>query len=81
MSSVKGSLIYIFKAIFLSIQHLNDEELEQLTSGDIEEWDSLNQLNLLAAIEEEFELQIPDDEALKFNSFLYIEEYLNNVKA
>ena len=79
MDKTYNVLVLIYKTIFLSTEHLDDEAFGQLTSDDIEEWDSLGKLNLITAIEEEFGLQIPDEEAILFNSFLYIKDYLENV--
>ena len=58
------------KKIFQSILGIKAEEVEGNSSPDtIPKWDSLQHMNLIVAIEEEFEIYFDDDEILKINNF------------
>lgn len=55
----------IFRRLFeLEAAQLND----QLRRGQVQRWDSLGHLELLAALEKEFNLQIPVDQVLDMES-------------
>lgn len=57
---------------------IEDREI-QLTDifRDYEEWDSLNQLSLIAMLDEEYELQIDND---KLNELITVGDLLGEVK-
>ena len=42
---------------------------ESTTSDTVDDWGSLAQLNLILAIEEEFDVEIPDEEAADLTSY------------
>jgi acyl carrier protein len=44
--------------IDVPVEEINDES----SMDDLESWDSLAQMNFVIALEEEFEITIPDDE-------------------
>lgn len=47
---------------------------------NIETWDSMNHMNLILAVEEEFQLKILDDDAVEMLSFLELLSYLKKRK-
>ena len=54
MSNIKDKVQEIFRDIF------DEEELvisEETTADDIEEWDSLNHINIISAIEKEYKIK------------------------
>ncbi len=51
-----------------------------LLSDDLETWDSLRHLNLILALEEEFEITIPDEEVGDLVNFKLIELVVNEQK-
>lgn len=54
------------------------EKLNENSSVDnIENWDSLKHMNLVIALEEEFEISIPDDEVGNIISYKLIELVVN----
>ena len=55
----------IFKSVFedKSIDFINIKE------KNYEKWDSLRGINLLLEVEKEFDIQIPNDDLLNFNSY------------
>lgn len=42
-----------------------------------DKWDSMNHMNLIVSIEEEFDIEIDEDEILDLMSFQALSEYLN----
>ena len=55
--------------IFKDIFDEDDMVVESITNPDlIEEWDSLNHINLIAAIEKEFEIKFPLQEIMELNN-------------
>ena len=53
-----------------------DVELDQIndttTQGDLENWDSLGHMNLVVALEEEFELVFDEEEIIEMMNFKLI---------
>ena len=47
---------------------------------NIESWDSMNHMNLILAIEEEFQLKILDDDAVELFSFIELLSYIEKQK-
>lgn len=62
-----------------------DVELDQIndttTQGDLEQWDSMGHMNLVVALEEEFELVFDEEEIIEMMNFklicLIVSEKLN----
>jgi len=52
----------IFKVMSLVFEVSLDKLNEDSSSDSIETWDSLKHLNLILALEEEFNIEIPDEE-------------------
>ena len=46
-----------------------DDINENSSSENIENWDSLKQINLVLALEEEFHIEFKDDEIMDMNDF------------
>lgn len=71
------------KEIMASIFEVAPDEIhEQSSSDDLEKWDSLHHMNLIAAIEEEFGVEFDEEEMLEMINFklilLTITEKLNS---
>ena len=62
----------IFKSVFedKSIDFINIKE------KNYEKWDSLRGINLLLEVEKEFDIQIPNDDLLNFNSYQNIKNII-----
>ena len=58
------------------IQKINEE----LKYNEIEEWDSIGHMTLIAAIEEKFEISIETDDIVDFSSFKKGKEILKKYK-
>lgn len=64
----------IMSAVFeISIDEINDDS----SIDNIENWDSLRHLNLILALEDEFEISLPDEEVGNMNNFKLIEIIVN----
>ena len=51
------------KMVMSAVFNVSPEKITEKTSkDDIESWDSLKHLNLVLALEEEFDISIPDEE-------------------
>ncbi len=67
---------------FTEIFGLNEGELNGLKYQDIENWDSIGHMSLVAAIEDEFEIMMETDDIIDFSSFERGKEILSkyNIK-
>ena len=45
------------------------EEVENATMDSMEKWDSIGQMSLIAIIEDEFGIELEQEEVMQFNSF------------
>jgi len=57
-----------------------DQITETSSKDTIEHWDSLRHLNLIMALEEEFEITIPDEEVDNLINLKLIELIINDCK-
>jgi acyl carrier protein len=58
------------KRVIGAVLNVPAELIDESASVDtIEDWTSLAQLNLILALEEEFDIQIPDEEAAHLTSY------------
>ena len=55
-----------------------DDINENISTENCEQWDSLQHLNLIFAIEEEFGVSLTDDDVLKIKDFKSIIDILEN---
>ena len=59
----------VMSAVFeILVEQINDDS----SPDTIESWDSLKHMNLVVALEEEFEIEFTDDEAVELLNFLLI---------
>lgn len=64
----KDEILNKLQEIFIDL--FDDEDIkidEDTTSKDIQEWDSLSQINLVCALEEDFDIRFTLDELQKLN--------------
>ena len=65
------------KNIMANVFGVEVEEINEMTSVDnCEQWDSFQHMSLLVAIEEEFGLNLDDDEVLRMKDFASIIDVL-----
>jgi len=68
------------KAVLSTVFELSIENIDENSSSDsIENWDSLRHLNLIIALEEEFDVSIPDEEVGNLVNFKLIELVINEL--
>lgn len=71
------------KNIIASVLQIDDSTLEDESSPDtIEGWDSINQMNIVMALEEEFDIEFTEEQILNMLNvkliYITVEEALNN---
>jgi len=73
MNSLEENL----KDILATVFEIGKEEITPKSNVEtIESWDSVNHMHLVVALEEEFEIEFSDDEAVELISFELILSYL-----
>jgi acyl carrier protein len=66
----------VMSAVFeIPIESISDDS----SYDNIENWDSLRHLNLILALEEEFEVSIPDEEVGNLVNYKLIELIINDL--
>ena len=59
-----------YSKIFKTALNISDNKLnENIKYNEIEEWDSIGHMTLIAALEEEFKISIETDDIIEFSSF------------
>ena len=59
-----------YSKIFKTALNISDDKLsENLEYNEIEEWDSIGHMTLIAALEEEFKISLETDDIIEFSSF------------
>jgi len=72
--------LYRLKEVLSAIIDVPVEKISNEASmDDIEEWDSLAQMNLVLALEEEFDVTIPDEEVGTMLSLPLIQSLLSEL--
>jgi acyl carrier protein len=78
MENLDSRILKVMSLVFdIHVDSLNGDS----SSDNIEAWDSLKHLNLILALEEEFNLEIPDEEVGNLMNYKLIKlviEELNN---
>lgn len=72
----RDRLVDIFRDVLNLEDRYSREQILLLSKTDAEEWDSMEMVNLLLAIEEEFAVRIPDEVAYTLDSFPKFEDFL-----
>ena len=59
-----------YSKIFKTALNISDDKLsENLEYNEIEEWDSIGHMTLVAALEEEYKITLETDDIVDFSSF------------
>ena len=59
-----------YSEIFKTALNISDDKLsENLKYNEIEEWDSIGHMTLIAALEEEYKINLETDDIIEFSSF------------
>jgi acyl carrier protein len=66
------------KAIMASVFEIDEKEInEESSSETIDTWDSMMHMNLIAALEEEFEVEFDEEEIIEMMDYRSILEVLS----
>lgn len=69
-------LIHLFEDVF-DLSDVRDKS--EISKATIEDWDSIGQIRLIFALEEEFNITIPMENGVQFDSLERILEYISKV--
>ena len=70
MENLRERILKVMSLVFeVPVETLNEDS----SSDTIESWDSLKHLNLILALEEEFNVEIPDEEVGNLMNYKLIE--------
>ena len=69
---IKNTMSVVFE---ISVDEINEDS----SADTIENWDSLRHLNLILGLEEEFNVNIPDEEVGNLANFKLIELVINDL--
>ncbi len=58
-----------YTTVFMETMGISEDKLPGLKYQDIKEWDSVGHMNLIAAIEEAFDIMMDTDDIIEFSSF------------
>ena len=74
---MENKLAERIKKVMFAVFEIPVEQIKDDSSVDtIESWDSLKHMNLIVALEEEFNVQFTDDEIIEMMNYLLIKEIL-----
>jgi len=59
-----------YKLVFMTTFSVKEDELKKLTYQGIDAWDSVGHMNLIAGLEEAFDIMIETDDIIDFSSFV-----------
>lgn len=77
MNDTRSRLAKCFAALF---PELNDHEIASASPDSVGSWDSLASVTLMSLLEEEFSVEIPEEDLEHLVSFELVLGYLNNAK-
>lgn len=77
MGNIKESIKQVMSAVF---EQPKENINEDSSSDTIDTWDSLRHMNLILALEEEFNVEIPDEEVGNLMNFKLIELVITELK-
>ena len=67
-----------YKKVFIESFEIGEEVLDNLKYQDIEQWDSLGHMSMIASLEEEFDIMFEMDDIIDFSSFTKVLKHLQN---
>ena len=75
------STVEKYSKIFMTALNISDNKLnENIKYNEIEEWDSIGHMTLVAALEEEYKITLETDDIIDFSSFKKGMEILKKYK-
>ena len=74
------SNIQEYNSAFINTFEISDKGLEKLKYNEIDEWDSIGHMNLIAELEEKFNITFETDDIVDFSSYIKGKEILKKYK-
>lgn len=68
-------LICVFRDVFVNLP----DDIDKISVLEMEDWDSLSHVTLMARIEEVYKVKIPQEEYLLYTDFRAIQEKLSRL--
>lgn len=65
-----------YNKAFMETFEISEDQLEGLKYQDIEAWDSVGHMGLIAALEDAFDIMMDTDDIIDFNSYVKGKEIL-----
>ena len=62
---VRDKLEILFKNTF----NIKDEDINKASQNNLKNWDSINHMNLILAIEKEFDITLDNNDVIKLSDF------------
>ena len=62
---VRDKLEILFKNTF----NIKDEDISKASQNNLKNWDSVNHMNLILAIEKEFDITLDNNDVIKLSNF------------
>jgi acyl carrier protein len=62
-------MLETYRELFCETFEIEEEEAESATPDSIETWDSLHHMNLIAALEDEFDIELEPEDVVEITSF------------
>ena len=59
-----------YQTVMIESFNIDNKQLSNLTYQGIPEWDSVGHMNLIAAIEETFDVMLETDDIVEFSSYI-----------
>ena len=57
------------ETLFKNTFNINDEDISKATQNNLKNWDSVNHMNLILAIEKEFDITLDNNDVIKLSNF------------
>ena len=57
------------ETLFKNTFNINDDDISKATQNNLKNWDSVNHMNLILAIEKEFDITLDNNDVIKLSDF------------
>jgi len=62
-------MLEIYKRVFCEAFEIEEDKAEDATSDTIDTWDSLRHMNLIVALEDEFDIEFEPEDVMELTSY------------
>ncbi|KGM46755.1 acyl carrier protein [Pseudooceanicola atlanticus] len=62
-------MLQTYRDLFCEIFEIEEDELDSATPDTLDTWDSLHHMNLIAALEDEFDIEFEPEDVMEIVSF------------